>query len=70
MRRAESRIERLERETVARMPERVTTDWLHRQPLWRYKQIIEVLPLEDLDRLHRELVAERDATDETSPAPA
>ena len=70
MRRVEARIERLEDQWAARMPEHVTTDWLHRQPLWRYKQIIEVLPLEDLDRLHRELVAERDATDETSPAPA
>ncbi|MEJ2123158.1 MAG: hypothetical protein P8Z76_21230 [Alphaproteobacteria bacterium] len=60
----------MERETVARMPERVTNDWLARQPLWRFKQIIEGLPDADLDRLIRELKAEIEATDETSSAQA
>jgi hypothetical protein len=60
MRRFEARIERLEHRAVM-TPSVITSEWLMRQPLSRMKQIVESLPLADLERLIAEAEGMKDA---------
>jgi predicted oxidoreductase len=69
MRRVETRIERLEQETVARVPERITTAWLLKQPAPRIEEIFGMMPDAELERIGNELKAEIEDIDAPASTP-